>query len=118
LTFLSDGQLAFDDKQRERLAEVLKEFTAAEITSAFQTWLEDQDLSDLKNVSFLPGKFVQIADSLANTKRVRLKAKAKEDAARDKRALEMQAEAAKEREESAARRKAEEEMEDPVFGNF
>lgn len=69
LSYLSDGQVSFMDKQRVRLAEVLKEFSAAEITSAFSAWLADQDTSDPKNLSFLPGKFVQIVDGLAYSAR-------------------------------------------------
>jgi hypothetical protein len=67
LTYASGGEIAFQDKQKSRLAEVLREFSAEEIKHAFATWLGNQDLSDPKNVSFLAGKFVQIADSLCYT---------------------------------------------------
>jgi uncharacterized protein YdaU (DUF1376 family) len=65
LSYLASGQIAFLDKQRVRLAEVLKEFSAPEIISVFGVWLGEQDLSDPKNVPYLPGKFVQIVDGLA-----------------------------------------------------
>jgi hypothetical protein len=67
LTYASGGEIAFQDKQRSRLAEVLREFPADLIKESFVTWLGNQDLSDPKNVSFLAGKFVQIADSLCYT---------------------------------------------------
>ncbi len=71
LTYASGGIIAFQDKQRIRLTEVLKEFSADEIKRVFAEWLEEQDLSDPKNVSFLPDKFVQTADSLCDTARRR-----------------------------------------------
>ena len=57
--------MAFQDKQKIRLAETLKEFTAEEITAVFKTWVDEQDLTDPKNLQFLPGKFVQIAGDKA-----------------------------------------------------
>lgn len=67
LSYLSGGRVVFVDKQKIRLAEVLKEFNVNEITEAFRLWLDDQDLSDPKNVSFLAGKFSQIADQRSDT---------------------------------------------------
>ena len=71
LTYLSDGQISFLDKQRVRLAEVLKEFSGPEILSAFKVWLQDQDLNDPKTSQYGPGKFVQIVDSLCYSARKR-----------------------------------------------
>ena len=118
LSYLSDGVVAFMDKQRIRLAEVLKEFSAAEIQQAFKTWLGDQDTSDPKNVSFLAGKFVQIVDSLCYSAR---RKKQESDAAliaRTRRAAELQQEAEAEREEAEKKRLAEENIYDPVFGDL
>ena len=118
LTYLSDGVLAFGDKQRIRLAEVLKEFSAEEIAAAFKTWLQDQDLSDPKNVSYLPGKFVQIVDGLTYSARRRKQEAEENQIKRDRRAAELQAEAEAERAENEKRRKAEEEIVDPIFGEL
>lgn len=71
LSYLSDGAVTFVDKQRSRLSEVLADFSAGEIKSAFKVWVDAQDLNDPKNVSFLAGKFVQIADGLCYTARKR-----------------------------------------------
>ena len=114
LSYVSSGLVAFQDKQRARLAEVLKEFSAAEIKQAFSGWIEDQDLSDPKNVSFLAGKFVQIADSLCYT--TRRKKQESDDARvqRDLTAARLQEEAEAERREREVKRKAEEESFDPL----
>ncbi len=114
LTYASSGLVAFQDKQRARLAEVLKEFSAAEIKQAFSGWIEDQDLSDPKNVSFLAGKFVQIADSLCYT--TRRKKQESDDARvqRDLTAARLQEEAEAERREREVKKKAEEESLDPL----
>jgi hypothetical protein len=93
LSYLSEGQISFMDKQRVRLAEVLKEFSAAEITSAFSAWYADQDTNDPKNVSFLAGKFVQIVDGLAYAARKTKKQKEQYNAARDATAKRMSEEA-------------------------
>lgn len=97
LTYASGGEIAFQDKQRSRLAEVLKEFSAAEITSAFSAWFADQDTSDPKNVSFLAGKFVQIADQLADTARRKQKESEQTRILRDQTAARLQEEAEQER---------------------
>lgn len=97
LTYASGGQISFVDKQRVRLAEVLKEFSASEIASAFAGWLGDQDLSDPKNVSFLAGKFVQIADSLCYTARRRKQEAEETKILRDQTATRLQEEAEQER---------------------
>lgn len=114
LSYVSSGLVAFQDKQRARLAEVLKEFSAAEIKQAFSGWIGDQDLSDPKNVSFLAGKFVQIADSLCYT--TRRKKQESDDARvqRDLTAVRLQEEAEAERREREVKRKAEEESFDPL----
>lgn len=101
LTYASDGVVAFMDKQRVRLSEVLKEFSAAEIKSVFAAWLADQDLSDPKNVSYLPGKFVQIVDGLAYAARKKKEETEKTRTLRDETAQRLQKEAEVERERQA-----------------
>lgn len=118
LTFLSDGKICFHDKHRARLARILNEFTAEEIKSVFKPWLGDQDLSDPKNVSFLPGQFVQAVDGLAYSARRRKKEAEVALIARDRRAAELQAEAEDERREAERKRWAEDSFLDPVFGDL
>lgn len=114
LTYVSSGLVAFQDKQRVRLAEVLKEFSATEIKQAFSAWLGDQDLSDSKNVSFLAGKFVQIADSLCYTSRRKKQESDDARALREVAAERLQAEAEEERRRAEKKRKEEEESFDPL----
>ena len=114
LAYVSDGVLSFGDKQRIRLAEVLKEFPAPEILAAFKIWLGDQDLSDPKNVSFLPGKFVQIADGLCYSAR---RKKQEADAAkivRDAAVQRLQAEAEADRARQEDEKQKESEIFDPL----
>jgi hypothetical protein len=102
------------DKQRIRLAEVLKEFSAAEIKSAFTAWLAEQDLSDPKNVSFLPGKFVQIVDGLCYSAKRRKQEADQALVARNAQAIRLQQEAEAERAEAERKRVAEENSFDPL----
>ena len=101
LSYLSDGQIGFLDKQRVRLAEVLKEFEASEIISAFKTWLGDQDLTDPRNLQYAPGKFVQIVDGLCYSARKRKLESDAAQIARDAAAKRLQEEAEAERQEQA-----------------
>lgn len=105
LSYLSGGQISLLDKQRIRLAEVLKEFSAAEITSAFSAWYADQDTSDPKNVSFLAGKFVQIVDGLAYAARKKKQESEQVRIARDATARKLQEEAEAERQAAAQKEK-------------
>ena len=114
LTYVSDGALSFVDKQRIRLAEVLKEFSAAEIKSAFTAWLGDQDLSDPKNVSFLPGKFVQIVDGLCYSSRKKKLEAEKEKTLRDAAVKRLQEEAEVNRQAAEKIKRAEEDIFDPL----
>jgi hypothetical protein len=116
LSYLSGGVVAFLDKQRIRLADVLKEFSAVEITSAFKTWLDDQDLSDPKNVSFLPGKFVQIVDGLCYSAKRRKQEADQALITRNAQATRLQQEAEAERAEAEQKRLAEENSFDPLSG--
>ncbi len=97
LTYASGGEIAFQDKQRIRLAEVLKEFSDEEIKSVFVTWIGNQDMSDPKNVSYLAGKFVQIADSLCYTARRQKQESEKSKVLRDQTAIRLQEQAEQER---------------------
>jgi hypothetical protein len=112
LTYASGGNVAFLDKQRARLAEVLKEFSAAEIKAAFSAWIAEQDLLDSKNVQFLAGKFVQIVDSLAYTARKKKAEAETERSAREATVLRLQKEAEEER--NTARAREQEETFDPL----
>lgn len=114
LTYVSDGALSFVDKQKIRLAEVLKDFSAEEVISVFRTWLGDQDLSDPKNVSFLPGKFVQIVDSLCYSARRKKQEAVQDKTARDAAVVRLQAQAEEERAESEKKKQAEDSQFDPL----
>jgi hypothetical protein len=107
LTSLSEGEICFSDKHRVRLSEVQKEFGTEEVISVYREWLGKQDLSDPKNVSFLPGKFVQIADSLCYSSKKRREEKAKEKIAREAAVEKLQAAAEEERRKLAEKKKAE-----------
>ena len=76
---------------------MLKEFSAEEIKSVFVTWLGNQDMSDPKGVSFLPQKFVQIADSLCYTSRRQKQESEKSKVLRDQTAIRLQEQAEQER---------------------
>lgn len=114
LTYASEGKIAFLDKQRARLAEVLKEFPAAEIKSAFSAWIAEQDLLDSKNVQFLAGKFVQIVDSLCYSARKRKQEADEAQAARDKAVRRLQDEAETERLLNEAKKDQEADIFDPL----
>lgn len=117
LTKMSDNQIAFLDKQKVRLAETLKKFTAEEVEGAFREWLDNQDLSDVKNLSYLPGKFVQIVDSLANATREQRKERADAKLIRDAAAKRLSEEAEADRAEREKRR-LEEEANNPLADLF
>lgn len=114
LTYASEGRVAFLDKQRVRLAEVLKEFPAAEIKAVFAAWIGEQDLLDSKNVQFLAGKFVQIVDSLCYSARRRKQEADDAKAARDVTAERLQREAVEERRLAEEKKQSEEAAFDPL----
>lgn len=114
LSYLSSGLVAFADKQRGRLAEVLKEFTAVEITAAFKSWISDQDLSDPKNVQYLAGKFVQIVDSLAYSARKHKQEAEQAKVGREAAVARLQEEAEIERQAREKMKEAEENVFDPL----
>jgi hypothetical protein len=114
LVYAADGQLSFVDKQKIRLAEVLKEFSQEEVVSVFKTWLKDQDLTDAKNLSFAPGKFVQVVDSLAYCARWRGEEAKRTAVLREAAVAQLQAQAEEERAESEKKKLAEENIFDPL----
>ena len=116
LAYRSKGQISFMDKHKIRLAEVLEEFTAAEITAAFSAWFEEQDLSDPKNVSYLPHQFVQKADQLCYTLRKQREEQERSKIARDAAAKRLQEEAEATRRQAELERAKEEENEFDPFG--
>ena len=114
LTYASGGLVAFQDKQRARLAEVLKEFSADEIKSAFAGWVSEQDLNDPKNVQYLAGKFVQIADSLCYTTRRRKQEADDARVAREDAVRRLQEEAGIERQAAEKKKQEEADVFDPL----
>ena len=114
LVYAADGQLSFVDKQKIRLAEVLKEFTQEEVVSVFKTWLKDQDLTDAKNLSFASGKFVQVVDSLAYCARRRGEEAKRTAILREAAVAQLQAQAEEERAESEKKKLAEDSQFDPL----
>jgi hypothetical protein len=114
LSYASGGQICFVDKQRARLAEVLKEFSAEEIKSAFKTWVGAQDLNDPKNVSFLPGKFVQIVDNLTYAARKQKQEAEEAKTQRDAAVVKMQEQAELERKQAEEKKAKEAQIFDPL----
>lgn len=114
LSYASGGQICFVDKQRARLAEVLKEFSAEEIKSAFKTWVETQDLNDAKNLSFLPGKFVQIVDNLTYAARKQKQEAEEAKIQRDAAVIKMQEQAELERKQAEEKKAKEADVFDPL----
>jgi hypothetical protein len=114
LVYAADGQLSFIDKQKIRLAEVLKEFSQEEVVSVFKTWLKDQDLTDAKNLSFAPGKFVQVVDSFAYCARRRREEAKRTAVLREAAVAQLQAQAEEERAESEKKKMAEDSQFDPL----
>ena len=116
LSYRSKGQISFMDKHKIRLSDVLSEFTAAEITAAFSAWFEEQDLSDPKNVSYLPHQFVQKADQLCYTLRKQREEQERSKIARDAAAKRLQEEAESARKQAERERAKEAENEFDPFG--
>lgn len=114
LSYASGGQICFVDKQRARLAEVLKEFSAEEIKSAFVHWVDAQDLNDPKNLSFLPGKFVQIVDNLTYAARKQKQEAEEAKTQRDAAVVKMQEQAELERKQAEEKKAKEAEVFDPL----
>lgn len=114
MTHLSGGVIAFIDKQKVTLAELLRDWTEEEVLAVFKEWLADQDLTDAKNVQYLPGKFVQTADSRCYSLRRSREEKVSEGLARSKAVERLQEAANAERQEADRKRKAESEEFDPL----
>jgi len=114
LTYMSDGVISFIDKQKIKLAELLKDWTVDEIKAVFREWLDAQDVNDAKNVQYLPGKFVQIADSKCYSLRRSRQEKAAEAEARAAKVKELQEAAERDLEASRKKREEEEQVLDPL----
>ena len=112
LSRASGGQIDFLDKHRARLGEVLKEFTAEEITTGFKNWLADQDEADLPK--FGAGKFAQVADSRADAVRISRIEKQKAESEREAAKIRLQEEAESERKKIEAEKLVEENLDDPL----
>jgi uncharacterized protein YdaU (DUF1376 family) len=107
LTYLSGGIISFIDKQKIKLAELLRGWTEEEVLAVFKEWLAEQDLNDPKNVQYLPGKFVQIADSRCYALRRSRAEKVAEGLARERAVERLQEAANAERQEAEKKRQAE-----------
>jgi hypothetical protein len=114
LTYLSGGVISFIDKQKIKLVELLREWTREEIITVFKEWLADQDLTDAKNLQYLPGKFVQTADSRCYSLRRARQEKVAEAEARQKAVERLQEAANAEREEAERKRQEEAQQFDPL----
>lgn len=114
LAYLSDGQLAFTDKQRVRLSEVLQEFNAEEIISAFKAWFADQDLTDPKTLKWGANEFVQKVDGIAYAARRKNQERVQAEKQREIVAHRLQEQAEAERREREKANAAEAESFDPL----
>ena len=114
MTHLSGGVIAFIDKQKVTLAELLRDWTEEEVLAVFKEWLADQDLTDAKNVQYLPGKFVQTADSRCYSLRRKREEKVSEGLARERAVERLQEAANAEQQEADKKRQAESEQFDPL----
>jgi uncharacterized protein YdaU (DUF1376 family) len=114
LTYLSGGVISFIDKQKIKLAELLHEWSEEEIIAVFKEWLSEQDLNDPKNVQYLPGKFVQTADSRCYALRRSRAEKVSEGLARQRAVERLQEAAIVESREAERKRKEEEEQFNPI----
>lgn len=116
LSRLSENKIAFLDKHKERLANTLLEFTEDELLTAFKEWLVNKDLDDPRNLQYLPGEFVQVADQLANGVRQHREDSERQKVLRDAAVKRMQAQAEAERQEVERRRTVVERPDDPMYG--
>jgi hypothetical protein len=106
LTYLSGGVISFIDKQKIKLAEILSDWTEEEVIAVFKEWLAEQDLNDPKNVQYLPGKFVQTADSRCYALRRKRQERESEGLARQRAVERLQEAANAERLEAEKKRQA------------
>jgi uncharacterized protein YdaU (DUF1376 family) len=113
LSYAAGGQMAFADKHRVRLAEVLKEFSAEEIKSAFKVWLEANDLSDPYTSKGAANNFAQTADQLCYSAREQKKEVAQTKIAREAAVARLQEEAETDRQAREKLRQTEESF-DPL----
>lgn len=114
LTHLSGGTVAFEDKHKIRLAEVLESFSVEEIISVFKTWLDAQDLNNTAFLFNLPHKFVQLADGLCYSLRQTRIEKLKSDSERAAAVLRLQEQAEVERLKTQKKISEEESLFDPL----
>ena len=114
LAYLSDGQVAFEDKHKARLAEVLSEFDAEDIKAAFRAWSMYQDFTDPKVQKWGAGEFVQKVDQIVSA--AHRKRQEAEQAGKDRETAvaRLQAEAEAERAAQETARAAEADVFDPL----
>lgn len=112
LSVLSGGDVAFSDKHRARLSELLQEYSSEEILGAWKAWAPNQD-SDPK---FLAGNFVQAADNLCYAARRREKERKEQEAAHDATRKRLQEEAEAERRLAEQREREQADLFDPIAG--
>lgn len=113
LSYISDNQVVFNDRNKTRLAEILKEFTAEEIAASFKVWFGQLDTSNSKNVDFAGKNFSEVADQLCYSSRRHKQESEAAKIQRDETAKRLQEEAESERREKSEKLK-ESEIFDPL----
>lgn len=110
LVYLTDGAVAFDNKQKAGIAQLIQDGnTPAEITAAFKEYKAKLNFEDQFQMKFAAKTFVETADQLVYTARRKKAEKETEACAVDAARERMEREAAEERERRAAVRKLDEE---------
>lgn len=114
LAYVSDGKVAFGDREKPGLLALSQDFTQAEIESVFKVWLDDQDLSDPKNLQYAGKNFMDRADALCYTARRKRQEKSEAEVVRESAKLRLQEEAESERAAADAAKQAEDQLFDPL----
>jgi len=108
LSYLSKGEIQFDDRHKGRLAEHLSSgFSVEEITSAFKEFYGNLDKTDAGEMKFAAKKFSETADQLAYAAGRRKKEAAAQSALMESEKLRLEREAAEERAKRVAEQAAE-----------
>src|SRR6185437_2934780 len=108
LSYLSKGEIQFDDRHKGRLSEHLSSgFSVEEIISAFKEFYGNLDKTDAGEMKFAPKKFSETADQLAYAAGRRKKEAAAQSALMESEKLRLEREAAEERAKRVAEQAAE-----------
>ena len=114
LTYLSGDKVTFQGRHKPAIAELLKEYSKAELTSVFRTYIADKDLDDPYILKFVAQNFLEAADALAYSSRRRKQEAEQAKTERDAAVLRLQAEAEAERQEAVRRQQEEATAFDPL----